>query len=299
MIASIIQIAPVFLDKQKTWDKLKLKVQEAIVNGADLITWGETLIPGYPQWVSHTNGAAFNDEAQKKAYSKYWQEALLIDDPIIMEMKDLTHDNNVILMGGIAEQDGGSIYCTLLTIQNGKLLGRHRKIKPTYEERLVWADGDSQGLKLYDSAAGKIGGLNCWENWIPHCRAVLHDLGEMIHVSVWPGSIELTKNISKFMAKEGRSWIISASGMIQSKDFEHLNEEEFPLKQSMMEGNKIYQNGGSMIVDPTGKIVAGPLIDEEGILYAEIDEDTVIQERHNFDYSGHYSRKDIFQLKIK
>ena len=298
MIVSIIQIAPVFLDKKKTWEKLKIKIQEAVANGAELITWGETLIPGYPQWVSQAGGAKFNDDDHKRAYSKYWKEALTIDDPIIMEMQDITRDNDIMLMGGIAERSGGSIYCTLITIQNGELLGRHRKVKPTYEERLVWADGDAQGLKVYDTSAGRIGGLNCWENWIPYCRAALHEQGEMIHVSVWPGSINLTKDISRYMAKEGRSWIISASGLIRSEDFEHLNEKEFPLKQAMINGRDIYQNGGSMIVDPKGEIVAGPLIDEEGILYADIDENTVIQERHNFDYSGHYSRKDIFELRI-
>ncbi|MHA2100414.1 MAG: carbon-nitrogen hydrolase family protein [Candidatus Kariarchaeaceae archaeon] len=299
MIVSIIQISPIFLDKQETWKKLKSKIQEAIVNGAELITWGETLIPGYPQWVSQANGAQFNNEAQKKAYNKYWKESVVIDGPIIAEMKEITRDNEVMLMGGIAEQDGASIYCTLITIKNGGLLGRHRKVKPTYEERLVWADGDGLGLKVYDTPAGKIGGLNCWENWIPYCRVALHNQGEMIHVSVWPGSMALTKNISKFMALEGRSWIISASGMIQSKDFDHLDEKDFPMKQIMIEGRDTYQNGGSMIVDPKGKVVAGPLISEEGILYAEINQNMVIEERHNFDYSGHYSRKDIFDFSIK
>lgn len=299
MIAAVVQISPIFLDKQKTWVKLKLKIQEAIVNGAELITWGETLIPGYPQWVGHTDGAKFNDEGQKKAYRKYWEESLTMDDSIITEMKDLTQDNEIMLMGGIAEKDGGSIYCTLITVQGGKVLGKHRKIKPTYEERLVWADGDGSGLKVFDSPIGKIGGLNCWENWIPYARAALHDLGEMIHVSVWPGSISLTKNISKFMAKEGRSWIISASGILRKEDFNHLNIEDFPMKTEMMESREIYQNGGSMIVDPKGVIVAGPLIDDEGIIYAEMNLDIVIQERHNFDYSGHYSRKDIFDVKIR
>lgn len=299
MIAAIIQISPVFLDKQKTWDKLKLKIQEAIVNRADLITWGETLIPGYPQWISHSNGAKFNDEGQKKAYHKYWKESLEIDDPIINEMKELTSENDIILMGGIAEKEGASIYCTLITIQNGKLIGKHRKMKPTYEERLVWADGDGCGLAVFDSQIGKIGGLNCWENWIPFARAALHDLGEMIHVSVWPGSINLTKDISKFMAMEGRSWIIAASGLMKKEDFIHLQVDDFPMKTMMLESRDIYQDGGSMIVNPRGEIVAGPLIDEEGILYAELNQDLVIQERHNFDYSGHYSRKDIFDLKIR
>lgn len=299
MIAAIIQISPVFLDKQKTWEKLKLKIQETIENGAGLITWGETIIPGYPEWIWHSDNAKLNDEGKKKAYHKYWKESLTMDDQIINEMKELTRDNDAILMGGVAEKEGGSIYCALITIQRGKLIGKHRKIKPTYEERLIWADGDGSGLKVFDSSIGKIGGLNCWENWIPHARAALHDQGEMVHVSVWPGDISLTEQISKFMANEGRSWIISASGMIKSEDFNHLDIEDFPMKMEMIESGEIYQNGGSMIIDPKGTVVAGPLIDEEGILYAEMNQDVVIQERHNFDYSGHYSRKDIFEMNIR
>ena len=200
MKIGIIQIEPSFLDLKGTWNKLKLKIQEIAKEGAQLITWGETLLPGYPQWISITNGAQFNNTLQKKLYAKYWNESLYLPDhPIIIEMQKLAKELHVMFMGGIAERENGSVYCTLLTISNtGDILGRHRKVKPTYEERLVWADGDGKGLKTYPTEAGNVGGLNCWENWLPLARAALHMQGEMIHVSVWPGSIQLTKNITKF-----------------------------------------------------------------------------------------------------
>ncbi len=291
-----IQIAPVFLDAQKTWKKLSEKIVEAKSNDVDLVTWGETLIPGYPIWVSPSGGAKFNDKQQKHVYSKYWKEALhLGESEIIKEMKNLAKELQIMFMGGIAEKYSGSIYCTLLTIsKEGEILGRHRKLKPTYEERLVWSDGDREGLKTYDLEGIKIGGLNCWENWMPLPRVALHLQEEMLHVAVWPGSLKLTQDITRFIALEGRSYVMSTSGLIRPTDFSHLDEKEFPMKAIMESRTSSWQNGGSMIVDPRGEIIAGPLVDEEGILYVDVDPKLVIEERQNFDISGHYSRFDLF-----
>ncbi len=291
-----IQIAPIFLDAHKTWEKLAQYIREAKSNGAELVTWGETLIPGYPIWLARSGGAKFNDPQQKAVYGKYWQEAIKLDKSLIIdEMKALAKELELMLMGGIAEKEGGSIYCTLVTIsQKGQILGRHRKLKPTYEERLVWADGDGLGLKTYPLKEFRVGGLNCWENWLPLARAALHIQEEIIHVAVWPGSLQLTQDISRFIALEGRSWVISTSGLLRPTDLSHLTEKEFPMKHIMEAHSESWQNGGSMIVEPAGKIVAGPLIDKEGIIYTDVDPMVAIQERQNLDISGHYSRFDIF-----
>ncbi len=295
-----IQISPVFLNAEATWNKLEQFIREAKNNGAEFVTWGETLIPGYPFWLSPAGGARFNDADQKTAYSTYWREAIhLIDSPIVKKMKALAKELDIMLMGGIAEKEGGSIYCTLLTIgSDGEILGRHRKIKPTYEERLVWADGDAVGMKTHPLKNIRVGGLNCWENWLPLARAALHMQEEILHVAVWPGSLRNTEDITRFIALEGRSWVISVSGFLRSADFLHLKESEFPMKETMESQSDILANGGSVIVDPKGKIVAGPLVDEEGIIYADIDPLLVIQERQNFDISGHYSRFDIFNRPL-
>ena len=291
-----IQIVPIFLNAQKTWDKLSEHIKLAHADSANLVTWGETLIPGYPQWVSPSGGAKFNDPDQKRVYAKYWQESLYLkDSSIIQEMKNLAKELEIMFMGGIAEKEGGSIYCTLLTIgPDGEIWGRHRKLKPTYEERLVWADGDRKGLKTYSYQEIKIGGLNCWENWLPLARAALHLQEEMLHIAVWPGSSKLTADITRFIALEGRSYVVSTSGLLRQEDFAHLNDSEFPMKQIMESRSTSWQNGGSMIVNPKGEVIAGPLIDQEGILYADIDPLLVVKERQNFDISGHYSRFDIF-----
>ena len=287
-----IQIASVFLDAQKTWEKLEGYIREAKSNGAELVTWGETLIPCYPTWI----WLEVSPRDQKKVYGKYWSECIKLDESEIIEnMKTLAKELGIMMMGGIAEKYGGSIYCTLLTIdQEGEILGRHRKVKPTYRERLVWADGDGLGLKTYSLKDIKIGGLNCWENWLPLARAKLHLQEEILHVAVWPGGLTNTQDITRFIALEGRSWVISVSGMFRPSDISHLDKVEFPIKDMMESRNDYWQNGGTMIVDPRGKVVTGPLVDEEGILYAEIDPIMAIEERHNFDISGHYSRFDIF-----
>ncbi|MHA2396316.1 MAG: carbon-nitrogen hydrolase family protein [Candidatus Thorarchaeota archaeon] len=295
-----IQIAPVFLNKDETWIKLENYIREAKSKGAELVTWGETLIPGYPFWLSPSGGARFNDADQKTAYATYWREAIQLDgDPILEKMKSLARELEIMFMGGIAEKEGGSIYCTLLTLgPEGKVMGRHRKVKPTYEERLVWADGDREGLKPHLLKDTKIGGLNCWENWLPLARAALHMQGELVHVAVWPGSLRNTQDITRFIALEGRSWVISVSGLSRPTDFSHLTESDFPMKSVMDSSAMNWANGGSVIVDPKGQVVAGPLVDEEGILYTDLDPSIAIQERQNFDISGHYSRFDIFNKPL-
>lgn len=299
-----IQIAPIFLNSMKTWEKLSDYIREACDNDAQLVTWGETLIPGYPFWPSPSGGVKWDDSDQKKTYSTYWREALdLNNSKILSEMKELARESKIMMMGGVAEKTSGSTYCTLITIdENGKLINRHRKIKPTYEERLVWADGDGLGLKTVPFKGFKIGGLNCWENWIPYARAALHKQDELLHVAVWPGSGGLTRHITKFLAIEGRYWVLSVSGLLRTQDFIDLSEEEFPVKKFLNleeKRGKFWQNGGTVIADPKGNFVNEPLTGKEGIVYADIDFLTAIEERQNFDYSGHYSRFDIFNEPLR
>ncbi|MEN8197159.1 MAG: carbon-nitrogen hydrolase family protein [Pseudomonadota bacterium] len=288
-----VQMAPVYLDAAATWDKLEGRIREAASNGAELVAWGESLIPGYPNWTSITTG-----DDQKPVYARYWREAPRLDGPIIAAMKELAGSLGVMLMGGIAEQEGGSTWCTLITIgPDGELWGRHRKLKPTWRERLVWADGDGEGLRTYPTKIGRVGGLSCWENWMPLARAALHGQEEILHIATWPGKLDLTKDITRFAAIEGRSWVVSAAGMLRAADWAHLSDDEFPLKSAMSK-QKVWQDGGSMIVNPKGEIVAGPLVGEEGVLYADIDPQMAIEERQTLDCSGHYARNDVFRLTL-
>lgn len=299
-----IQIAPIFLNSQETWKKLANYIREAHDNDAQLVTWGESLIPGYPFWPSQSGGASWDNSDQKKTYSTYWREALDFNNSeVLSEMKKLASELKIMMMGGVAEKSSGSTYCTLITInEEGELINRHRKIKPTYEERLVWADGDGSGLRTVPFKGYRIGGLNCWENWIPYARAALHKQNELLHVAVWPGSEGLTRNITKFIALEGRYWVVSVSGLLRTEDLINLDEDDIPVKKLLNleeKKGKFWQNGGTVIADPKGNFVNEPLIEKEGIIYADIDFMTAIEERQNLDYSGHYSRFDIFNDPLK
>jgi nitrilase len=299
-----IQIAPILFNSKKTWDKLADYIREAHDNNAELVTWGETLIPGYPFWLSPTGGASWDNADQKKTYSSYWREALdLQNSDILSKMKNLARELKIMMMGGVAEKSSGSTYCTLITInEEGELINRHRKIKPTYEERLVWADGDGKGLKTVPFKGYKIGGLNCWENWIPYTRAALHKQNELLHIAVWPGSDGTTRNVTKFIALEGRYWVISVSGLLRTEDLINISEDDFPVKKLLHleeKKGKFWQNGGTVIADPKGNFVNELLIEKEGIVYADIDFMKAIEERQNFDYSGHYSRFDIFNNPLR
>ena len=299
-----IQIAPILFNGKKTWEKLENYIREAHDNNAELVTWGETLIPGYPFWISPTGGASWDNTDQKKTYSSYWREALdFQNSDILSKIKNIASELKIMMMGGVAEKSSGSTYCTLITInEEGELINRHRKIKPTYEERLVWADGDGKGIKTVPFKGYKIGGLNCWENWIPYARAALHKQNELLHVAVWPGSESITRDITKFIAKEGRYWVISVSGLLRTEDLINVSEDDFPLKKLLNleeKKGKFWQNGGTVIADPKGKFVNEPLIEKEGIVYADVDFMKAIEERQNFDYSGHYSRFDIFNNPLK
>jgi len=292
-------MAPVFLDTKKTWKKLEYYIEEASHQESKLITWGESLIPGYPVWVSSFDGARWDSKPQKTVYGRYWSEAVELDSPIIKKMAKAAEKHKVTLMGGIAERQGASIYCTLLTIgSDGRLLGRHRKVKPTFYERLIWADGDAEGLRVHKIDEVPVGGLCCWENWMPLARAALHRQGEFIHIAIWPGSLFLVEDVTRFMALEGRSWVMSVSGLLRPQDFEHL-EEDFPYKEGLTGRDRDWYNGGSMAVDPKGSVVAGPLVGEEGIIYMDVDPMVCVEERQNLDISGHYSRFDIFNEPLR
>lgn len=294
MRLAVLQVAPVFLDAWATWEKIKAMALKAIQDGAEVIVWGESLIPGYPNWPSLDTS-----DMQEPVYALYWDQAVTLDGPLVADIKDFAKRNNVMIIGGVAERESGSTYATILTIgQDGELLGRHRKLKPTWKERLVWADGDGLGLRTHDTKIGKIGSLNCWENWLPLARAALHQQGEFVHVAVWPGNDNLVKDITRFIALEAKSWSIAACGLLRSSDMAHLSEEDFPIKAAMMNFRETWQNGGSRIIAPNGDVVAGPLFDEEGIIAADLSAKDVVSARQLMDSSGHYSRSDVLKLDV-
>ncbi len=297
MRIAAIQAAPVFLDSQATTDKMLGLMAEAAAGGAELCAFGETFLSGYPFWLTHTDGARFDDPKQKAAYAAYVRASVVADGPELAAIAAAARDHGLFTYVGFIERatTGGSAYASLAAIHpDHGIVSIHRKLRPTYEERLVWAAGDGAGLQVHDWRGIRVGGLNCWENWMPLARYSLYAQGEQLHIATWPASPGITREISRFVAREGRVYCLSVGGVLTANDI----PDSFPLKEAVLATGDRFLTGESMIVAPTGEVLAGPIDDEETIVFADIDVDLVLAERQNFDPAGHYGRPDVFRVMV-
>lgn len=300
MKVGIAQIAPVWLNKKLTLEKIIAFTESAGNEGCRLVTFGEALLPGYPFWIGQTNGAEFNASIQKDLHAHYLDQSVDIDagdlDPLCIAA---SKSGTAVYLGCIdkaADRGGHSLYCTMVFIDPEKgIQSVHRKLMPTYEERLTWAQGDGHGLRVHKLGSFTVGGLNCWENWMPLARSALYAQGEDLHVAIWPGGIHNTHDLTRFIAKESRSYVISASAIMRPEDF----PANTPHLDEILSGCPDFlANGGSCIAGPDGEWVVEPIIDIETLITAEIDHQCVRAERQNFDPVGHYSRPDVLELTL-
>lgn len=294
------QIAPVWLDKDKTIDKIKESIIDAGAKKCELIVFGEALLPGYPFWLALTNGSEFNSTIQKEIHAHYIRNAVQIENGDLNEICSLAKDYKIAVYLGIIERaknrGGHSLYCSLVYIDaNGEIKSVHRKLQPTYEERLAWAIGDGNGLRVHQLKQFTVGGLNCWENWMPLARTALYGLGENLHIAVWPGSERNTKDITRFIAQESRSFVVSVSSLMRIDDFPDNTPH---LNKIIKNAPKVLANGGSCIAGPDGEWIVAPVVEKEGLIIQQIDFNKVLEERQNFDPVGHYSRPDVTKLTI-
>lgn len=296
----ICQIAPIWLDKQKTLDKIMTYLQKAADAHCELAVFGECLLPGYPFWLGPTGGAEFNSTIQKEVYAHYFKEAIEISSGDLDAVCALASQSNMAVYLGCLEKaaDRGnhSLYCTLVYInEKGEIQSTHRKLMPTYEERLVWSIGDGYGLKVHKLKNFHVGGLNCWENWMPLTRSALYGQGENVHVAVWPGNLRNTKDLTRHIAIESRSFSVAVSGIMRKED---INPKVPHSDVFLKNAPEIMADGGSCIVGPDGEWIIEPIVEKEAFVRATIDLNEVRKERQNFDPSGHYSRPDVMQLHV-
>nr|WP_321232184.1 carbon-nitrogen hydrolase family protein [uncultured Psychroserpens sp.] len=297
---ALAQISPVWLNKLETLQKVENAIVEASKEQAELIVFGEGLVPGYPFWLALTGGAEWNTQVNKELHAHYVKNSITIEKGDLDTICELANQHKMSIYLGIIERPedrgGHSVYASLVYInQNGSIESVHRKLQPTYDERLTWAPGDGNGLQVHPLKDFTVGGLNCWENWMPLPRAALYGLGENLHIAVWPGSDHNTKDITRFIARESRSYVISVSSLMTTEDF----PEDTPNLDRILENApKILANGGSCIAGPDGEWVVEPVLHKEGLIYQTIDFNRVLEERQNFDPVGHYSRPDVTQLSV-
>jgi nitrilase len=299
-VAAVVQASPVFLDRDATVEKAVALIEEAAGSGAKLVAFPETWIPGYPGWIF---GAAEWDEPRsKRTFARLQRNAVRVPSPATDELCRAARAAGVHVVIGIHEQDAdfsmGTIYNSLLFISDrGEILGAHRKLVPTHAERILWGAGDGSTLHVFDTPLGRLGGLICWEHWMPLARFAMHAKGEQIHIAAWPELPEVHQLASRHYAFEGRCYVLCVGSYMTSADL----PADFELAEAMgANGGGVAElvPGGSGIIGPDARWIAGPVAGEEAIVYGEIDLARIAEEQQALDTAGHYNRPDVFSLTV-
>jgi nitrilase len=296
-----VQAAPVFMDREASVEKARRLVAEAASNGARLAVFPETWLPGFPVWIETAPGAALWDHAPaKEAFARLLANAVEVPGPATDALCAAAAEAGCGVVVGVNEREkgrlAGSLYNTIVFIDaDGRLLGKHRKLVPTYAERLIWGRGDGSTLGAFDSTAGRIGGLVCWEHWMPLARHTMHVEGEDVHAALWPAVEEIHQIASRHYAFEGRCFVVAAGSV--------LRREEVPDDLEIFVGDGVAPEelllaGGSAIIGPDGNYLAGPAGGDETILYADLDTSRIAAEHQTFDPVGHYARPDVFGVTV-
>lgn len=276
---------------------------EAAAAGAALVVFPETWLPGYPVWLDVCRDVALWDHAPtKQVFARYRAESVDVSGESGAALARIAADTRVTLVVGVSERvasgpGSGTLFNSLLTFgPDGRLLNHHRKLMPTHTERMVWGQGDSQGLRAVDTPAGRIGGLICWEHWMPLARQALHVSGEDIHVAVWPTVHERLQIASRHYAFEGRCFVLAAGSLMSASALPPELERD-PVRAPS--GDALVLRGGSAIIGPDGNYIVPPCFDTPAILTAELDSAQRDGERMALDVAGHYSRPDVFAFDVR
>ena len=291
VVAAAVQAAPVFLDRDATIEKAARLMKEAAANGAGLVVFPEAFVPGYPDWIWRT--IPWSDEGW---YERLYDQAVEVPGPAAEALGTAAREAEVYLAMGVSERDSGTLYNTLLFFApDGSLLGKHRKLTLTGAERLLWGQGDGSGLVVFDTPFGRLGGLMCWENYMPLARAALYALDIDVYLApTWDNSDVWVPTL-RHIAKEGRVHVIGVTPCMRGSDI----PRELPEAAEIYGGDDDWMSrGNTTICGPEGDILAGPLEGAEGIVYAEIDADHARRARRKFDPAGHYARSEILRLVV-
>lgn len=292
---AIVQARPVYYNLDESLQKAQQLTLAAARKGAQLVAFGETWLPGYPAWLDVCPGAALWDsDGAKAVFAELVANSPTVPGPATETLAQLAREAGVVLVMGLNERCGNTLYNSLLTFDaDGALRNHHRKLRPTYTERLVWGPGDGAGLRAPQTAAGRVGGLVCWEHWMPLPRQTLHDAGEQIHVAAWPTVRDIHQVASRHYAFEGRCFVLAAGSILRVSDLR-------PQLETLPElaPDDLLLRGGSAIYAPDGAALAGPCFGEETILQAQLDFTQIARESMTLDVSGHYARPDVFTLSV-
>jgi len=296
---AVVQAAPVLFDRDATVEKTCKLINECASNGSEFVLFPEAFIPAYPRGLSFGMVVGSRDEQGRKLWQKYWENAVELPGDATIAIGKAIKEAGVYAAIGVIERDtqtsGGTLYCTIVYFgPDGQILGKHRKLKPTASERLIWGEGNGSTLTVLDTKLGKIGGLICWENYMPLARMELYQKGVDIYLAPTADQRDGWQASMRHIALEGRCYVLSCNQYV-TKD---MYPTDLPGIEELDEQPQVMCRGGSVIVSPMGEVLAGPLFDKEGNLYAELDISEIIRSKIDFDVVGHYSRPDVFRLTI-
>ena len=289
-----VQAEPAILDREATLDKLATLTAEAAGAGAQLVVFPETFVPVYPSSRWARTFAGWADERAKAVFARICANAVEVPGPAADRLGEIAREHGVWLVTGVNELERGTLYNTLLYhAPDGSLALHHRKLVPTNHERLIWGQGDGRGLRAVETPLGRLGGLICWENYMPLARFALYESGLELYIASTADDGDAWQATLVHLARESRAFVIAPChyqrGSSYPADFE-LTEE--------LAGGDLLGRGGSAILAPDGSYLAGPLYDEEGILYADLDPAQLAAERQRFDPAGHYHRPELLRLTL-
>jgi len=296
---AVVQAAPVLFDREATIEKTCQLIQETAEQGAKLTLFPEAFIPAYPRGLSFGMVVGSRTPEGRELWQRYWENSVEIPSPATETLGAAVRKAGVYMAVGIIERDsefsGGTVYCTTLYFgPDGEILGKHRKLKPTGSERLIWGEGDGSTIPVFDTEVGKIGGLICWENYMPLARTFMYSKGVELYFAPTADSRDTWQATIQHIACEGRCFVLGCNQFV-TKD---MYPADLQKHSDLKEQPDIMCRGGSAIISPLGEVIAGPLYDEEGILYADLDLSEIVRAKIDFDVVGHYARPDVFQLVV-
>ncbi|ERG64849.1 MULTISPECIES: carbon-nitrogen hydrolase family protein [Agrococcus] len=291
---AVVQAASVPFDADAATAKAERLIAEVAANGGELAVFPEAFIGGYPKGTSFGTAIGTRTDAGRVEYERYVSGAIALDGEEVGRLERASAEHGVHLVMGIIERLGNTLYCTALMIDPAAgLVGKHRKLMPTATERLVWGFGDGSTLDTMETPGGRVGTVICWENYMPLMRQAMYAKGVQIYCAPTADDRPTWQSTMQHVAIEGRTFVLSSCQVIMRDAFpaDHPVEYELPGGDTLM-------RGGSVIIDPSGSVLAGPVFDEEAILYAEIDQAAKVRSHLDFDAVGHYARPDVFSLTV-
>lgn len=291
----VVQATPILFDIEQTVSSVIRWIEEAKKEGCELLLFPESFIPAYPRGLSYDAVVGKRTERGRELWLDYWRNSMEESSDYVRKIGKAAGDAKIFVALGVTEREsiGGTLYCSIFYFgADGRFLGKHRKLKPTGLERFLWGEGDGTTLTTFDSRYGRIGGLICWENYMPLARMAIYKKGVEIYLAPTADARPSWQSTLQHIALEGRCFVMASNQFVKKSDYPER------YLQFLADEPQVMSSGGSVIIAPSGEVLAGPLFNKEGLLTAVLDPDLIAKTKLDFDVVGHYARNDVFSFDV-